>query len=290
MEIRVCAMLLCIVFTNWMVFEAKASDKVVAMSYNLRHDFPEDAPNRWSDRQFLVAKIVLKAAPDFLGTQELPIGQYNDLKKLLPNYDSYGVGRKDGAEGGEFCPLFYKRDKFNLINSKTIWLSETPEIVGSKGWDAMLPRIVTCCEFEKRSNGERFVVFNTHFDHKGVEARKQSALLLLSIIKDIAGNKPAIILGDFNANYSSDVYYYLINGSPVHQKIYDLSLTKKSKVKPSWTFDGFGSVPENQREKIDFIFTNKPVIVSYYRHLPQPKGNKYASDHLAVIAKFEFGE
>ncbi len=125
--------------------------------------------------------------------------QMNDLQKALPDFKYAGVGRTDGKQDGEYSAIFYNAKKLQLLESKTFWLSETPTVAGSKSWDAAITRIVTWAKFKDIESSKTFFVFNTHFDHIGKVARRESAKLLLKKINEIAGNSSVIITGDFNA-------------------------------------------------------------------------------------------
>ncbi|MBS1563601.1 MAG: endonuclease/exonuclease/phosphatase family protein, partial [Bacteroidetes bacterium] len=146
-------------------------------TYNLRYDNPGDAKdNPWQKRYPHIAAIIRETNLDIFGTQEGLFNQLSDLLRALPAYEYSGLGRNGGREG-EHSAIWYKRDRFTLMKSGLFWLSETPEAV-SKGWDAKYERICTWAEFEDRQTGFIFYYFNTHFDHKGVVARRKSIDLL----------------------------------------------------------------------------------------------------------------
>ncbi len=138
-------------------------------------------------------------APDVFGIQEGLLRQLEYLNEQLPGYQRIGVGRDDGKDGGEFSALFFKKDRFKLLDSGTFWLSETPDVV-SKGWDAALPRVCTYVRLRDKQAKKNLWVFNTHFDHVGKTARKESAELILKKIREKnTANEPVIVMGDFNA-------------------------------------------------------------------------------------------
>ena len=143
------------------------------------------------------------------GLQEVLKNQLDDLEKLLPNYGWVGVGRDDGINKGEFTPIFYLKQRFELLSSGTFWLSKTPDEAGSRGWDAACKRIVTWAEFKDRAFESRFYHFNTHFDHIGFNAKHKSAYLLLRKIQEICSDLPTIVTGDFNCNERSETYKIL---------------------------------------------------------------------------------
>lgn len=113
------------------------------MTFNMRYDNPEDGADNWRFRRGRVAEVIASHGVDVFGTQELLANQLGDLKRLLPGYAAVGVGREDGAEAGEFSAVFYRRDRFTPLESGTFWLSETPDVAGSKGWDGACERVAT---------------------------------------------------------------------------------------------------------------------------------------------------
>jgi endonuclease/exonuclease/phosphatase family metal-dependent hydrolase len=169
------------------------------MSFNIRYNTPKDSLDAWPLRKDNVAAQILFHDVHLLGVQEALHGQMTDLLERLPRFKYKGVGRDDGKEKGEYSAIFYDTTRLQALQSKTFWLSETPELAGSKGWDAQITRIVTWVKFRDRKTKKIFFAFNTHFDHIGQAARKESARLLLQKVKEIAGSTPAVVTGDFNA-------------------------------------------------------------------------------------------
>ena len=191
---------------------------------------------------------------DVFGAQEVIESQLKDMVQRLPEYSHVGVGRNGGTEG-EFCPVFYKKDKFELLDSSTFWLSESPNEVNSKGWDAALPRIVTWVKLRVKVSGKEFYFFNTHFDHKGQMAQLESAKLLKEKVNSIAGNLPFIITGDFNFSPNFEAYSLLTKkGTSTGIDIKDTKEIANQQYGPSYTFNGFTLEPDQSRERIDYIF------------------------------------
>lgn len=176
--------------------------------YNIRNANKKDDANGngWERRCPVVCDILRIESFDIFGAQEVFHSQLEDLQKGLPQYASIGVGREDGKTAGEYAPIFYKKDRIKCLASGTFWLSETPDVVGSKGWDAKYPRICTWGQFKDKESGKKFWMFNLHMDHRGVEARKQSCLLILDKIKEMCGNQPCILTGDFNVGQDNEIY------------------------------------------------------------------------------------
>ena len=138
-----------------------------------------------------------------------------DLQERLPDFKTVGVGRDDGAEEGEHSSIFYNKNRFEATKSGTFWLSATDTKQPNKGWDAALPRICTWAILKDKKSGKSFIFMNTHFDHVGVVARKESAKLILEKAKELAGKLPLILTGDFNVDEHDEAYFTLANSKIV---------------------------------------------------------------------------
>src|SRR5688500_16527496 len=176
------------------------------MSFNLRLDLASDGPNAWPHRRDWVASLIRFHAPDALGVQEALAHMLTDLDARIPEFARVGVGRADGREGGEFSAILYRRDRLDMLDNGTFWLSPTPEVPGSKGWDAAIERVATWARFRDRVTGCTHVHLNTHFDHIGEQARQESARLIRRRLAAIAGGAPVIVTGDLNADPQSVAY------------------------------------------------------------------------------------
>lgn len=263
-------------------FEMNAQDLKV-MTFNIRYNNPGDSLDAWPLRKDKLASQVLYYAPQLLGLQEALAGQMDDLRERLKKYKSIGVGRDDGKDKGEFSAMFYDTTRLQPLQSETFWLSETPTVAGSKGWDAAITRIVTWAKFRDKQTKKVFYYFNTHFDHIGKEARRESAKLVLQKVKDIAGTTPAIITGDFNARPSDEPIQVITDKSnPLHLiDSKEISLTPH--YGPTGTFNGFKE-KERDDEPIDYIFLKGKWKVKNHATLSETWGGRFASDHFAVLA------
>src|SRR5690606_10363923 len=123
-----------------------------------------------------------------------------------------GVARDDGKNKGEFTPIGFRTDRFKKLEGGTFWLSDQPETVGSQGWDAALPRIATWVLLEETESGKKLLVLNTHFDHRGAQARERSGALIAQRIDAMAEGVPAIVIGDLNAKPDSKPLTALASG------------------------------------------------------------------------------
>lgn len=256
------------------------------MSFNIRYDNPDDSLNNWQYRKDVAAKTIKNQKADIVGTQEVLVNQLNDLKSRLPEYNAIGVGREDGIEKGEYSAILYKKDRFKEIKSGYFWLSETPEVAGSKGWDGACERIATWAILEDISSKKQLFFINTHLDHVGKIARQEGVTLLLSRANALANGLPIIMTGDFNATPESDVIKHVTDvNSPehlIHSK--DIAVEKSG---TDWTFHGFGKVPMERREFIDYVFVSKGIKVAKHSVLPEKLDDTFISDHSVVVAQIE---
>ncbi len=256
---------------------AQSPPEMVLMSYNIRFDNPGDGENRWALRKTHVAETLRFYDVHLCGTQEALKGQIDDLLNMLPGYAFVGAGRDDGNTGGEYSPIFYDTRRLKLLDTQTFWLSPTPERP-SKGWDAALPRVATWARFRDLKTKKVFYAFNTHFDHIGVEARRESAALLIRKVQEIAGSQTAFILGDFNAK-PEDAPIQLLQKAFSDCK----ALSRTPHFGPDATFNGFGP-REVEGMRIDYIFCNTPAV-QVWKHatISHTWAGRFASDHHAVM-------
>lgn len=260
------------------------AQSVNVMSYNIRLDTEADGINQWKNRIIKVTGLLKKYNPDLFGVQEAMHNQMLDIQKGLTDYAFVGVGRDDGKERGEYSAIFYRKSRFEMLSEKTLWLSETPEVPGSKSWDAAITRVVTCALFRDKQSGKKFLYANTHFDHIGEEARKHSAQLIkYFVIGFQAGNRisgetklPVIVSGDFNSEPVDAPYQTMINGKDflLHDSRPADNLTG--------TFCGF-EMNKMECRTIDYIFHSQEWKSSRYQVIQDNDGRYYPSDHLPVV-------
>lgn len=253
-------------------------------TYNMRYDNPGDSLDRWQQRLPIIASLVRFYDFDVMGGQELLNNQVIDLTQQLPEYDHVGVGRDDGKEKGEFSAVFFKKDKFRLLKSGTFWLSETSD-EPSKGWDAALPRICSWACLEDKITGFKFYAFNTHFDHRGVVARKESGRLLAEQIQRIAGDTPAVLTGDFNFDEHHEGYASIIASGKL-KNTYDLAPVKMAN---GGTFNSF-NVNSKAEQRIDHIFVTSAFDVKRYGILTNSYRGRFPSDHFPVMVELSAGK
>ena len=258
--------------------------KVRWATFNIRLDTPVDSLNRWGYRMERAAQFIKDAQLDVVGTQEVLHSQFEDLKRMLPEFEGVGVARDDGKTKGEYSSVFYRKDKFDALDSGTFWLSEYPDSVGLKGWDAACVRVATWAKLQHKETGKIVMAVNTHFDHVGVEARKQSALLIIRKIKEIVGDRAAVLTGDFNVTDQSDAYQTITTNEFVLKDAHKIA-EKVSGV--NYTFHNFTRQPLEKRSKIDFIFVT-PHIRVLTSDIPQEVEGALLSDHNPQWIEMEF--
>ena len=258
------------------------SQQINVVTFNIRFNTENDGINAWPNRIEMATGLLKFHEADLFGLQEALHGQILDVQKNMPGFEWFGVGRDDGEKGGEFSPVFYNKSKFILIESGTFWLSETPE-KPSKGWDAALNRVVTWGKFKSKVTGKMFYYYNTHFDHRGDEARKKSAELIIKKIREMAGNSgyPVILTGDFNLTPETEgianIRKYLRDSREI---------TVAPPYGPVGTFNSFDwNAP--MKDRIDYVFVNEMVDVLKYAALTDSKEMRWPSDHLPVFAKIQ---
>lgn len=260
-------------FTPW-----DGDHNLSVMSFNLRYDTEEDGDNQWNNRKEACVKMIQEVAPAVLCIQEGLLNQVTYLDEHLNQYSYYGVGRDDGYTSGEYSAVFYRNDLFELNESGEFWLSETPE-TPSLGWDANNIRIVTWSRFKTLSNNKSFLIFNTHFDHKGKIAQEESARLLADKISEInTTNLPVFIAGDFN----------LLVGNSKLKPItdnYESSRETATETDKHKSFNAWGRKVLNRN--IDFIFYNNAKALKFGT-VTKNYGPDYISDHYPIISYFSY--
>ena len=253
------------------------SQNLKLMTYNIRLDVDLDGENSWSNRKDYFTSQIRFYEPDILGFQEARPNQVIDISNSLSQYNCIGIGR-EGKGKGESSNIFFKKDRFELLQENTFWLSETPTQI-SKGWDAAFNRVCTYALFQDKKSMKLFWVFNTHLDHIGEEARTKGIQLILSKIKQVnTKNYPVFFMGDFNSEPTAE---RIVNLKKVMHDSREISEEKP--FGPSGSFNGFKH-NEPVTMLIDYIFISKDseFKVKKYAILSDAKDLKYPSDHLPV--------
>lgn len=273
--------MICFAASFILLMAAAHAQKITIGTFNIRFDNPRDSGNLWVDRAPVVSNLIRFHDFDILGIQEGLKNQLDDINTALPEYARYGKGRDDGKDAGEHSAIFYKKDRFSLLKSGDFWLSETPGKPG-KGWDA------TCCNricswiyLEDKKRKKKFYAFNVHFDHQGVVARRESSKLILQKIKEIAGNAPVLLTGDFNGGRDSEWYQAIATSG----SLIDVFTKVKFPYANNSSMNGFRA-PRGSAV-IDHIFMTKQFQASKWGILTDTYFGKYPSDHFPVLGVVE---
>ncbi|HEY1380758.1 MAG TPA: endonuclease/exonuclease/phosphatase family protein [Gemmataceae bacterium] len=266
--------------------QPKPHTRLKVMTFNLRLSAAKDGANGWEHRKDFALARIKKWNPDLLGVQEALPDQVDYLVTNLPGYKQIGVGREDGARKGEFSAIYLKADAFKIHDSGTFWLSETPDKAGSKSWDSALPRIVTWAKLTY--NGKEsfdFLYLNTHWDHRGQQARVESATLIRTWVRDHAAGLPVVMTGDLNSREESPQYKHLLGDGPdawtdSYREVHP------TREKEEATFHAFKGTRVGSR--IDFILHSKQFRTIAAEIDRSERGGRYPSDHYPVWAELEY--
>jgi len=258
---------------------------LAVLSFNIRYGSANDGPDHWDKRKDLVAQTIKKHAPDLVGTQETLGFQAAYLREQLPEYTFVGVGRDDGKEKGEMAGLFFRSDRFEKLEEGHFWMSQTPETPGSKSWDSSLPRVTSWVKLKEKAGpnaGRSVYFFNTHFDHRGKQARLESAKLIRRKIEEL-GDAQVILTGDFNTGEGSEPYQVLAKADDAKTKLLDSYRAVQDKPgKEDGTFNGFRGSRDGAR--IDWIL-HTPGLKAVGAGIDRSnRDGRYPSDHYPVWA------
>ena len=256
-------------------------------TFNIRHGAANDGENRWEKRKDVFFATLRKMDSDVIGLQEVLAFQFDEIKAAMPGYEIVGVGRNDGKRDGEFVPVAFKSERFEMLGHGHLWLSETPEQPGSRGWDAQLPRMATWVRLKERGTGRALLFVNTHFDHMGKRARAESAKLVRARIGQWRDGAAVVLVGDFNARQQEEPYGALVDEKPDAVRLLDsFRIAHPQQGKEEGTFHGFTG--ERSRERIDWILHTPELKTLACEVVYEHEGARYPSDHFPVAAVLEF--
>ena len=265
---------------------ARAPVSVRLMTYNIRLDLASDGPNAWPHRRDWVAAQVLWLHPDLFGMQEVLPNQKSDLIAALPRYRFIGGGRDDGKEKGEASPIAFDTQRFDLLDNGLFWLSPTPA-VASKGWDAAYNRVATWARLRVRGTRYAILAVNTHFDHIGTVARKESALQISRWIEsNVRHCEQVMLFGDFNSGTDDEPLASIKASLGLRDA---RAVSKSAPFGPANTFNGFEPAPAESRV-IDHFLLGRQVEVERYLVLSQAIDGRWPSDHFPVLVDVSIPE
>ncbi len=269
-------------------------EPIRVLTYNVRYANRGDGEDRWENRRETVLATV--AGSDLVGLQEVLASQQDDIERATEGWQWAAVGRDDGLRRGEMVPVGWRAQALSAVEQGAFWLSEHPERVGRAGWDAALPRIATWVRLVRREasgvtgSPPTLLVVNTHFDHRGEEARRQSALLLRRWVAEHRGESDVLVIGDFNAMIGSPPLHALLSDDSSEHPLFADARDHAGKPDPGpdSTWNGFSRIKPGAR--IDHIlFQGSRLRVLAYETLdPRTPSGRFASDHLPVTAAIAF--
>jgi endonuclease/exonuclease/phosphatase family metal-dependent hydrolase len=268
--------------------QATTPAQVTVVTYNIRYANPNDGDNIWSNRREAMVRYLREKNADIIGLQEVEPLQRAYLAEQLTDFAWYGVGRNVAHDEGEGTPIFYRRDRFDLLDQGTFWLSTTPEIAGSKGWDAALPRVASWVRLRDRRSGRELLAVNTHFDHMGPEARIQSAHLLTTKVDELAragaARLPVILTGDFNARPDSAPYAAVTKPADPARALVDTQHASRTPHRGGdSSSNAFKAISPGA--KIDYIFVRDVAAVLTHRIEDPRVDGRFVSDHQPIVAE-----
>jgi endonuclease/exonuclease/phosphatase family metal-dependent hydrolase len=257
------------------------------MSYNIRYGTAEDGINHWDRRKDFLVGTIRAFDPDVLGTQETLGFQRDYLAKQLTDHEGFGVGRDDGKDGGEMMAVYWRKGRFTKLAGGHFWLSPTPEQPGSKGWDTVFPRMATWVKLEDRLNlkAPPILLLNTHFDHRGQQARLESARLLRQQIAKLGKGCSIVLTGDFNSGEGSGPYKALFDPLDDAPSIVvdSYRVLHRERQADEGTATGFLAV-NTKGSRIDWIACSRDWQVTAAAIDRTEREGRTPSDHFAVTA------
>ena len=272
-------------FSLFLPLKAQAGSLIRVMQFNIRYLNTSDGKNIWANRRHEVMSFVHDTEADIFGLQEAVYTQVQHFQASMYEYAMIGEGR-DGGTGGEWNPIFYLKDKYELVKSGTFWLSDTPEVKGSNTWGAACRRIMTWAILKTKETGEQFLYANTHFDHVSTSAQEKSAHLVKQRLKEYAQGLPIIVTGDFNCTPTSKPYALMLSQDesfPMHEAWQHA----RSKQGNEGTFHSFGKTEVSKRNRIDFIFLTPDIRCLRCITDDETSHPCLLSDHVPVYADIE---
>jgi len=252
---------------------------VTVLSYNIRYDNPGDSLDAWPNRSQWVASILKESDASIFGLQEALKHQIDDIQSEMNRFFWVGVGRDDGVAAGEYSPVFYDPTIWTVIQWETRWLSPDSSAVGQAGWDAALPRIATVVDFARNLDDGRLRVINTHFDHRGVEARRESAKLIRRWAQETGGN--VVVMGDFNVEPTDSAYTSIVESGD----LIDVAASMEAGAQP--TFLGFDA-SNTSGPRIDYLFVSNGILVRTFDVISEVRNGRYPSDHAPIVSRITF--
>ena len=260
------------------------------MTFNVRNNVADDGTNSWQFRKWLVTRAIRSEAPDVMGLQEVYWRQRRFLAEALPEYEQFGEHREGGREN-EAALICYRHDAFTLLEGGNLWLSDTPEVAGSRTWGNRNVRMASWTRLRHRASGARLLFMNCHLDHQVEEARQRGAALLLETARERADGAPVILVGDFNAWPDTPAHRLLTgrgldraSGGAFHDA-WEIADCQPADQRTFHGWDEKGFV--GQQARIDWILVRPRLKVRQVTRPAYREGDRLPSDHYPVVATIE---
>ncbi|OGU55931.1 MAG: hypothetical protein A2V66_18155 [Ignavibacteria bacterium RBG_13_36_8] len=260
------------------------------MSFNIRYGTADDGENSWDFRKDIVFEIIKRFHPDILCLQEVLHFQLEEILSALCEYDMVGIGRDDGKTRGEYAAILFLKNRFDTDTTETFWLSDTPEIPGSKSWGNEITRICTFSRFYDLPSKKCFYTFNVHLDHISQISRERSILLVTDKIRNRKYKDPVVLTGDFNAGENNPAVKFL-KGESVEGEVITPNFTSAftftdtyREIHPDKNKVGtFNSFEGNQEgDKIDYIFSLGSYEIISADIIRDSYNGRFPSDHFPI--------
>ncbi|REK11132.1 MAG: endonuclease [Planctomycetota bacterium] len=260
-----------------------AEDTMRVMTFNIRYGSAGDGENAWEKRKDMLVETIRTFDPDLLGTQEVLAMQADFLAEELSDYTLVGVGRDDGQRRGELSAVLFKTKRFELLDSGTFWLSETPDVPGSKSWDSSLPRIATWVKLADREADELELCFlNTHWDHRGRRARVEAGRIIREWLSENAAGMPTIMTGDLNVTDTHRGFASLLTADADPRLVDVYRQAHPEAADDEATSHGFSGRRRGRR--IDFILASPEWAATHAAINYTNRDGRYPSDHYPIEA------
>ncbi|GAB3657745.1 endonuclease/exonuclease/phosphatase family protein [Glycomyces tarimensis] len=249
-----------------------SGDRIHLLTFNLRYEGGNPSPHTWEERRPRVKTVLRTEQPTILFTQEGLYGQLQDVLADLRGYDWVHLGRLGGSQS-EATAIMWVRDRLKVLEYDHLWLSDTPRLIGSKGWGNNVVRMLTWVRFEDLRTGRDFYVVNNHFDHQSEDSRQRGAHMNLEVIAP--WDAPVIVAGDFNNTPDTAIHRILTDGGLV-----DTMLDAEQQVTPVYgTWNGWDPVPSEEARRIDWIMATPDVRIHQAGVNTYSKKGLTPSDH-----------
>lgn len=260
---------------------AAGAETLKVMTYNIRYPEKRDRANYWDNRRDVAMEMLRRYSPDLIGTQELFFRQGEDIVTAIPEYVWLGTARY-GIHTNEYMGIFYKKERFQLLEMGQFWLSKTPDVPGSMDWDVTLPRLATWVRLLDKRTAKPLYFVDTHFAHRREDAaaRAESSKVIAAFLAKLPADIPVVLAGDFNTTPDTDAYRVL---TQTMKDAWDQASERKG---PVGTFHGFKG-GERDEGRIDWLLYRAPWTVREAETITMKAGEQYPSDHYPVMAIFD---